>query len=74
MSRGELLNLSPLVCFPGLRKHGKDWTAVANFVGTKSEAQCKNFFFNYKKKLNLEALIEEQKDQVSVKYALMQDE
>lgn len=47
----------------GLRKHGKDWTAVANLVGTKSESQCKNFFFNYKKKLNLEALIEEHKDQ-----------
>ncbi|RUS76384.1 hypothetical protein EGW08_015864 [Elysia chlorotica] len=47
----------------GLRKHGKDWTAVANSVGTKSESQCKNFFFNYKKKLNLEALIEEHKDQ-----------
>ncbi|KAH9490196.1 hypothetical protein Btru_049405 [Bulinus truncatus] len=46
----------------GLRKHGKDWTSIANLVGTKTEAQCKNFFFNYKKKFNLEAILEEHKD------------
>ncbi|BFZ19004.1 hypothetical protein BsWGS_22044 [Bradybaena similaris] len=47
----------------GLAKHGKDWAAIATMVESKTEAQCKNFFFNYKKKLNLEAIVEEYKDQ-----------
>ncbi|XP_056017947.1 serine/arginine repetitive matrix protein 2-like isoform X6 [Ostrea edulis] len=43
----------------GLRLHGRDWAAIANMVPTKTDAQCKNFYFNYKKKLNLEQIVQE---------------
>lgn len=45
----------------GLRDYGRDWAAISNMVGTKTEAQCKNFYFNYKRKFNLEAIVQEYK-------------
>ncbi|KAL8560309.1 hypothetical protein ACOMHN_006040 [Nucella lapillus] len=51
----------------GLREHGRDWAAIANAVGTKTESQCKNFYFNYKKKLSLEAILQEHKAQTELR-------
>lgn len=44
----------------GLHEHGNRWSEVAQIVGpTKSQHQCKNFFFNYKKKFGLDQILQE---------------
>lgn len=41
----------------GLKRYGRHWQSISKLVETKSEAQCKNFYFNYKKKFNLESIL-----------------
>uniref|UniRef100_A0A7M5V4E0 Nuclear receptor corepressor 1 n=1 Tax=Clytia hemisphaerica TaxID=252671 RepID=A0A7M5V4E0_9CNID len=41
----------------GLKKHGRSWSNISKMVETKTENQCKNFYFNYKKKFNLEKIL-----------------
>lgn len=44
----------------GIQEHGNRWSDVAKIVGpSKTQHQCKNFFFNYKKKFGLDQLLQE---------------
>lgn len=36
-----------------LKKHGRDWDAIAEAFPNKTDKQCRNYFQNYKHKLNL---------------------
>lgn len=49
-----------LKCFySGVRKYGKDFQAIADVIGNKTVGQVKNFFVNYRRRFNLEEVLQE---------------
>lgn len=48
----------------GIRKYGKDFSAVAEMLGTKTESQVRTFYLNSRRKYNLDALVEEHEREV----------
>ena len=55
--------------FAVINKQGKDIEGLARALPSKSVPQCRNFFTNYKRKLNLPRLIAEYEiKHVSMKY------
>ena len=43
----------------GVRKYGKDFAAIADVIGTKTEAHVRTFFINYKRRYNLDLVLKE---------------
>ncbi|XP_037038596.1 REST corepressor 3 isoform X2 [Bradysia coprophila] len=50
----------------GIRKYGKQYGAIADIIGSKTEAQVRTFFVNYRKKHNLDGLVKEYEAQLKL--------
>ncbi|XP_076312771.1 REST corepressor 1-like isoform X2 [Tachypleus tridentatus] len=48
-----------LLAVQGVRKYGKDFKAIAEVIGNKNEIHVRNFFVNYRRRYNLDAVIQE---------------
>ncbi|XP_031552843.1 REST corepressor 3-like isoform X2 [Actinia tenebrosa] len=48
-----------LLAVQSVRKYGKDFQAMAEVVGNKTISQCRNFFVNYRRRYNLQEVLEE---------------
>ncbi|XP_063230264.1 REST corepressor 1 isoform X2 [Bacillus rossius redtenbacheri] len=48
-----------LLAVQGVRKYGKDFRAIAEVIGTKTEAHMRSFFVNYRRRYNLDAVLKE---------------
>lgn len=57
-----ILTPPPLhISTPGLLQYGRNWSAIAKMVGSKTVSQCKNFYFNYKKRQKLDEILQQHK-------------
>ena len=57
-----ILILLPVhLLLPGLLQYGRNWSAIAKMVGSKTVSQCKNFYFNYKKRQKLDEILQQHK-------------
>lgn len=48
---------SPLVS--AIRKYGRDFQAISDVIGNKSVVQVKNFLINYRRRFNLDEILQE---------------
>lgn len=56
-----LIPLPVCLFIPGLLQYGRNWSAIAKMVGSKTVSQCKNFYFNYKKRQKLDEILQQHK-------------
>lgn len=42
-----------------MRKYGKDFKAIAEVIGNKTEAHVRSFFVNFRRRYNLDEVLEE---------------
>ena len=45
--------------FTGVRKYGKDFQAIAEVIGNKTEAHVRSFFINFRRRYNLDEVLAE---------------
>jgi hypothetical protein len=50
----------------GLGKFGRDFVKIGDLVGTKNRQQCKDFYDNYKRKFNMDAITHSLKKTVDI--------
>ena len=43
----------------GVRKYGKDFRAIAEVIGNKTESLVRSFFVNYRRRYNLDEVLAE---------------
>ncbi|XP_061405960.1 REST corepressor 3-like isoform X1 [Lethenteron reissneri] len=48
-----------LLAVQGIRRYGRDFQAIADVLGTKTVAQIRNFFVSYRRRFNLEEVLQE---------------
>jgi len=60
-------NEENMLVVQGVRQHGKDIPTIASILGTKTEAQIKAFFVNYRRKYSLDRLVREHEAEVGTK-------
>ena len=46
-----------LIAVQGIRKYGKDFKAIADVLGNKTEAHVRSFFVNYRRRYNLDEVL-----------------
>lgn len=42
-----------------IRKYGRDYQAIADVVGNKTVLQCRSFMMNFRRRFNLDKVLEE---------------
>ncbi|XP_069359814.1 REST corepressor 1 isoform X3 [Maniola hyperantus] len=58
-----------LMAVTAVRKYGKDYQAIAETLGTKTEAHIRSFFITYRRRYNLDAVLREHEaDRFNVKH------
>lgn len=59
MVRGGTVTVLSNGWLAGIRKYGRDFKAIAEVIGNKTEAHVRSFFVNYRRRYNLDAVLQE---------------
>lgn len=54
-----IYSLPPFLTLAAIRRYGKDFGAIAEVIGNKTLTQVKTFFVSYRRRFNLEEVLQE---------------